>query len=189
MKLEILNRTADKKATIKKLRREGYIPAILYQHEKEGKPISLLNSAYIANSRHIEPGHLPTTIFTLVDEKGKEHKAIVKEIQYNVVNYGILHIDFEELVPNKSIDVKIPIKLTGEADCIGVKLGGVIRQVIRHVKVRLTPEKPEDLPKNFVLDVQNLGQRQSKRLKDIEMPESVRPLVDLNEVAVAIVKR
>ncbi len=71
-------------------------------------------------------------------------------------------------------------------DCVGVKLGGVLRQVIRHVRVRCFPK---DMPTFFELDISELGLKQSKRFSDIEIPKTVRPLVDLNEVVAVIVKR
>lgn len=45
------------------------------------------------------------------------------------------------------------------------------------------------MPKEFVLDVKDLGLKQTKRIKDIAMPEGVAPLAPLNEVVVVIAKR
>jgi large subunit ribosomal protein L25 len=47
----------------------------------------------------------------------------------------------------------------------------------------------DDLPSYFELDIRELGLRQTKRLKDLQIPKTVRPLVDLNEVVAVIVKR
>ncbi len=102
------------------------------------------------------------------------------------MNYSVIHLDFEELHSDVPVTVKVPIEMTGVVDCIGVKLGGILRQVIRHVKVRCLPK---DIPSCFYLDVKSLDLRQSRRLNDLEIPETLRPLVDLNEVAVLIAKR
>jgi large subunit ribosomal protein L25 len=69
---------------------------------------------------------------------------------------------------------------------VGIKLGGVLRQVIRHVRVRCLPK---DLPSFFELDIRELGVKQSKRLREIQIPSTVSPLVDMNEVVAVIVKR
>ena len=129
---------------------------------------------------------MPTSVFTLVDDKGKERKAIIKDIQYNVTNYQVIHLDFEELLDDIKVNIKVPIEFIGAAESPGVKLGGVVRQVIRHLKVRCLPK---DIPTYFLLDVKDLGPRQSKRLKDLNIPQTIRPLADLNEVALVIVKR
>lgn len=179
-------RTAQKKSEANKLRREGFIPAIIYHKDKAGETIYVQSDEFSAFLRGVQPGRLSTSVFTLVDGKGKERRVIIKDIQYNVVNYNVVHLDFEELLENVTINVKVPIECVGAAECPGVKLGGALRQVIRHLKVRCLPK---DMPAFFTLDVKDLGLRQSKRLEDLDIPNTIRPLVNLREVAAVIVKR
>lgn len=187
MKLNVTKRTAGKKSESKQLRRAGQIPAIIYMRGKEAADnIVVKDSEFDAILRQIQPGRLSTQVFALVDEKGKERRALLKEIQYHVTKYNVIHLDFEELADNVPVNVKVPIECTGIVDCVGIKLGGVLRQVIRYLKVRCLPK---DIPGAFTLDIRSLGQRDTRRLKDLNIPETIRPLVDLNEVAVAIVKR
>lgn len=186
MKLQSIIRAVESKSEIKSLRREGFIPAVLYVKGKSGETIAVKANELQTHIRQIKPGHLPTTIFALVDDKGNERRAIIKEIQYAVTNYDVTHLDFEELIPDNKINIKIPIECTGSADCVGIKIGGVLRQVIRHMRVRCLPK---DIPSSFQLDIRELGLKQSKRLKDIQIPEEVTPLTNLNEVAAVIVKR
>lgn len=186
MKLKTIKRSANNKCEAKKLRREGYIPAVLYVKEKEGETLAISANEFGSYLRHVKPGHLPTSIFKLVDDKGKERPVVIKEIQYEITTYAVSHLDFEELSPDHKINVKVPIECIGQAECMGIKLGGVLRQVIRHVRVRCLPK---DLPSFFELDVRELGLSQTKRLSDLQIPETVRPLADLKEVAAVIVKR
>ncbi len=186
MKLKFINRPAENKSERNKLRREGFIPAVMYQHQKEAHSIAVEKSAYQAIVRQLPSGRLSTVIFTLVDEKGKEHRAILKEIQYHITNYEVIHLDFEELLDNVPVNIKVPIEFTGVVDCIGVKLGGVLRQVIRYLKVRCLPK---DIPTAFQIDVSQLNLADLRRLQDLEIPPTVRPLVDLHEVAVVVVRR
>lgn len=186
MKLKVMPRAAQKKSEVLKLRRQGFIPAIIYHKEKAGETIYVQSDEFSAYLRHVQQGHLPTTIFTLVDEKGKQRRVIIKDIQYNVVNYNVIHLDFEELIDNVPVKVKVPIECIGAAECEGVKLGGVLRQVIRYLRVRCLPK---DIPSHFTLDVSGLGPRQSKRLEDVPLSDTLRPLANLREVAAVIVKR
>lgn len=186
MKLKMLPRTAEKKSDAKKMRRADEIPAVIYSHGTEAASISVKNSEFTALLRQVLPGRLSTTVFTLVDSKGKERRAILKDIQYHVTTYNVMHLDFEGLQDTVKVNVKVPIECTGAADCPGVKLGGVLRQVIRYLKVRCLPR---DIPTFFELDVKTLGPRESKRLGDLTIPQTVRPLGDLKEVAAVIVKR
>lgn len=186
MKLRTVKRTAESKSEVKRLRREGFIPAVLYAKEKNGENLALNANEFGSYLRQVKSGHLPTTIFILVDEAGRERRVLVKEIQYAITTYAVTHLDFEELVEDHKINVKVPIECIGQAECVGIKLGGVLRQVIRHVRVRCLPK---DIPSYFDLDVRELGIKQSKRLSDLQIPNTVRPLVDLNEVVAVIVKR
>jgi len=105
-----------------------------------------------------------------------------------------LHLDFEELKPDTVVSVKVPIECTGVVDCVGVKLGGVVRQVIRYVKVRCLPK---NIPSVFQVDVKDLSINQSRRLNDLTTTDGtkitehneLRPVGNLNLVAVGIVKR
>lgn len=185
MKLQVKKRSQEKKSEVNKLRREGYIPAIIYVRGKPAEPIAVKASEFEALIRQIQSGRLSTQKFKLV-ENGIEREAILKEIQYAITTYQIIHLDFEELQQNQPVNVKVPIECTGIVDCVGIKLGGVLRQVIRSLRIRCFPK---DIPAAFFLDVKSLGIRESRRLSDLEIPQTIRPLADLNEVAAVIVKR
>jgi large subunit ribosomal protein L25 len=185
MKLTANKRTDMKKGAIKQTRREGNIPAIVYAPDRAGEPIIINVEEFRAALRSMKQGHLPTTIFTL-HLGNKERKAIVKDIQYDLTTYQVIHLDFEELSDKVLVSVKVPISCTGAAECVGIKLGGFLRQVIPAVKVECLPK---DIPAMFEVDVRELGIRQTKRLSDIAMPKGVKPLVDVKEVVVVIAKR
>lgn len=186
MKLTIEKRTTEKKRETARLRREEKIPAVVYSLGKEGESITVSGTEFAALLRSIKKGSLPTTVVTLADADGKERRAIVKGIQYHPTTYKILHLDFEELHDDTRVNVKVPLSFTGVADCVGIKHGGVLRPVIRHVKVNCLPK---DMPSEFTLDVQALEVKGTRRLADIAMPEGVKALVPLSEVAVVIAKR
>lgn len=186
MKLHVIKRSTLKKSETKRLRRENAIPAILYHQGKATDAIAVQTGEFQSLLRSIVPGRLSTTVFQLVDDKGATKKAILKEIQYEPTTYNIQHLDFEELVDNVQVNVKVPVELTGVVDCAGVKLGGVLRQVVRHLRVRCLPK---DIPSIFQIDVKNMGLYEKKRLAELEIPQAVRPLSNLNEVVVVVAKR
>jgi large subunit ribosomal protein L25 len=186
MQLNVFKRTLSTKGEVNRIRREGNIPAILYVKGKETQPLFVRAVDLETILRTIPTGRLSTTVFSLADEQGKQRKAILKEIQYEPTSYRVRHLDFEELFDHLEVNVKVPIEMVGTVDCIGVKLGGILRQIIRFLRVRCLPK---DIPEVLRIDVKNLGQNESKRLGDLEIPQTVRPLTDLKEVAVLIAKR
>jgi large subunit ribosomal protein L25 len=186
MKLQVFKRTAQKKSETSKIRREGHIPAVIYA---KGKPIDILavnGNEFSSLMRQVAPGRFSTTVFTLTDKDGHSRRTIIKEIQYEPTTYDVQHLDFEELFDDTLVNIKVPIELSGAVDCVGVKLGGILRQVIRYLRVRCLPK---DIPAAFSLNVKDLGISESRRLTDLEIPPTVRPLADLNEVAVVVAKR
>lgn len=185
MKLQLYKRTGAKRSEVNQLRREGKIPAIIYAKGKDGEKVAVENTHFLAAMRHVKQGHLPTTVFTLTDG-GKDRRVIIKDIQYNVTNYDVIHLDLEELHENVLVTVKVPIECTGVVDCVGVKLGGILRQVLRYIRVRCLPK---DIPTVLEVDVRNLEIQQSLRLSDLQISKKVRPLMSLNEVAVAVVRK
>ena len=185
MKLSVSSRTSEKKSDVKKLRREGHIPAILYGPGKDNKKLSFPLEQLQEALRSISPGRLATTVFELGE--GRESvKALVKEVQYHPVSYSILHVDFVQLEDGKPVKVNVPLQVFGQVDCVGIKLGGFLRQVIRSMKVQCLPK---DVPGEIIVDIRSLAVGESVKLEELPIPKNVRPLAHMKEVAVIITKR
>ncbi len=186
MKLQTLKRPAEKKREVNRLRREGLVPAVIYRRGQAAENLAVSATEYNSLLRTVEPGRLSTKVFTLINENGVSRRAVLKEVQYNVINYDVIHLDFEELHDDEALNIKIPIECTGVVDCVGVKLGGAIRQPIRNIRVRCLPK---DIPDAFFIDVKTMALYDTRRLSDLTIPESIKPMANMNEVAIVIVKR
>lgn len=186
MKLKITPRVHDRKSDATRLRREGSIPAIIYHKDKAGDAVSISEVEFTSNMRQVVPGRLPTTVFHLDTGHGTVRKVIIKDIQYHPVTYKVIHLDFEELHDDVLVKVKVPIVLQGEMDSAGIKLGGMIRVVIRTVRVECLPK---DIPAFFIVDVKEMVVGDVLKLSQIDMPKTVRPLMKMNSVAISMVKK
>lgn len=186
MKLHVTKRSNKVKNEAKRLRRSGKIPVVVYNRGKESDAFTIDAGEFGALLRKIPKGRLPTTVFILHGENGKEQRAIVKDIQYHVTTYDIQHLDFATLSDNEPVSLKVPIECTGVVDCVGVKQGGVLRTVMRHVRVKCLPK---DIPDSFTVNVADLEMMGTKRLKHISIPQTVRMLAGENDVAVIVAKR
>ena len=183
MKLTMYKREGTKRSDLSAVRRAGDIPAVLYSAGEANRTISVSGEEFKTILRKITKGRLSTTRFSLV-EGGEEVTAIVKDIQYHPTTYQVLHMDF--MIPKDKVRVKVPIECTGVIDCQGIKLGGFLRPVMRYVRV----ECPADsVPEALYINVKELAIGQSKKLKDLNLPEGVKSLVDLEQVIVVIAKR
>lgn len=186
MKLVVKPRFSQKKSDVKQIRRAGDIPAVIYSLKKESVSLVVGGQEFGTAMRQMQSGYLPTTIFTLSDGV-KECRAIVKDIQYHVTTYQVLHIDFEELIDDVAVTIKVPVNCIGTTDCVGVKLGGVVRLVTRHVKVKC---HPKHIPTKFDIDVKDANIGDSLRVKDLQGVKSgVTILAKDNDAVVIIAKR
>ncbi len=185
MELNVTGRVTGKKSEIKNIRREGNIPAVFYSKGEKGKEIIVDGTEFQKVINKTEKGTLSSTVFNLKLD-GKSIKAIVKDIQYAVTTYNVLHIDFAELHDDVPVTLNIPIKFLNAVECAGVKLGGVLRQVVRYVKVCCLPK---DIPDRFNLDVRDLVMGQSLKLSTVKMPSGVTPITNMNEIAVIVAKK
>lgn len=185
VEIEIFSRSAKNQGETKRLRREGKVPVVIYSRGKANENGYVNREDIDTVLRNLESGYLPTTVFLLKDKAGKKRKSIVKDIQYQVTSYDVNHIDFLELSENNNVDVKVPVEFTGAQECLGVKAGGFLRQVMRHVPVRCLPKH---IPSHFTIDVKDLEIMHAKRIKDLALPSHVLPLVQPNDVIVTVIK-
>jgi large subunit ribosomal protein L25 len=79
-----------------------------------------------------------------------------------------MHVDLLELIDGKKVKAEIPIRLVGSAT--GVKVGGVLMQKIRKVKVLTTPDK---LSSFINVDVSHLALGKSIRVREIKADEGI----------------
>ena len=185
MKLTLSKRAGKTQSELTQMRHRGDIPAIIYGQKEPNEKVMVNGVDFATALRQLKKGYLPTTVFD-VDCEGKQQKVIVKEIQYHPTTYRILHLDFLPLVDSLPVDVKVPVTCSGEADCIGIKLGGFLRYIKRHIKVRCFPA---DIPREFAIDIRAMEIGHSKRLRDFHLGDGVRPLAKPEEIVLTIAKR
>ena len=126
-------RTATGKKASKLLRKEGMVPCNLYGESKDanGLPEALAFQASFSELRKaIYTPHVYVVNLTI---DGKEHKAIMKELQFHPTTDALLHADFYEVNDTKEITVGIPVKLNGLAQ--GIRDGGRLNLSIRKIDV------------------------------------------------------
>jgi len=145
-------REATGKKASKLMRKEGLIPCNLYGETKgqNGLPEALSFAASFAELR--KAVYSPHVFIVNLNIDGKEHKAIIKELQFHPTTDALLHADFYEVSDTKPITVGIPVKLNGLAQ--GVREGGKLNLSIRKIDVT-APYK--NIPEILEIDVTNLG--------------------------------
>ena len=151
---------------VRRLRREGDVPAVLYGGGKPNLSIAV-NHDVLYHSLEKEEFHSAVII---INTDGKKEQAILRDVQRHPHKIDVLHADFQRVDENKVLTMSLPIHFIGEEECAGVKTGGVISHLMNDVEVSCLPK---DLPASIELDLTHLGLNESLRLSDIPLPEGV----------------
>lgn len=154
-------RTETGKKAIKAIRREGFIPAILYGGNENTNvavaPMAVRDIIYTPDFKIAE-----------LDIEGSTHKCIVKDIQFDPITDEIKHIDFLELIDGKPVKVNVPVRYVGVSP--GVKTGGKLMTQMRSIKIKTTPEHLVD---HLTLDISELELGSAVRVRDIDVPDNI----------------
>ena len=169
-----------KKAS-KSMRKEGLIPCNMYGEKKgeNGLPEAMSFAVSMTELRKIV--YTPHIYVVNLNIDGKEHKAVLKELQFHPVTDALLHVDFYEINEVKPITIGIPVKLNGLAQ--GVRDGGRINLSIRKINVTAPYQA---IPEHLDIDVTNL--RLGKSIKVGELSFEGLELATPAEVIVCSVK-
>jgi len=112
--------------------------------------------------------------------------VLIKEVQRDPITNAPLHADFFALDMTHTIDVEVPIHVTGTA--VGVSLmGGILDHVLREIEVECLPGS---IPDEIVVDVSALEIGDSIHIRDLVLPAGVelRSDPDLSVVSVVAPK-
>lgn len=152
-------RTATGKGPMRRMRRAGNVPAVLYGH---GDPSVMLELSAHNFGRLLEEirGHSPI-VDVEVDGRPPE-KCVIKTLQRNPIDGSLLHIDFQKVHADERITMNVPVILLGSAD--GVKQGGMMEFVMRSVAIRATIDM---IPERFEIDVTPLNIGSSVHIADL----------------------
>jgi large subunit ribosomal protein L25 len=175
--LEVKERGADQLGTrnVKRLRREGMIPGVLY-----GKA----NKAFIVGERELRvaltgPSGLHAIVDVVIEGTKTPHHAVLKDYQRHPVRGTLTHVDFHEVRLDQPIQATVVVQLIGEAP--GAKLGGVVQQVARELRVEALPSA---IPEYIDVDLGALELGESLRLQDVETIAGV-TFLDPTETVIA----
>jgi large subunit ribosomal protein L25 len=159
LKGEIREHTGSK--TVRKVRKQGRIPAIVYGHKEEPAAISLDAHNFVEGLHH---GH------RLVDVQigKKKEKTIVKELQYDHLGKSIIHVDLMRVDVGETVKVTVPIELKGTA--AGTHEGGIIEEQTDHLEIECLVT---DIPETIVVSIKDVHVGGTLHAGDIELPEGI----------------
>lgn len=186
IKLDVQIRNEVGSAKIRGLKRDGFVPAIVYGGNKKPTSIKVDRRAYERIMRHHRGETVLFHINVLEGEKKlRDYSVIVKEEQHDPVSDQILHIDFHRISLTEQIEVKVAIAAKGEP--IGVKKdGGSLEHIMWELDIKCLPTQ---IPQHINVDVSHLEVGQSIHVKDLTLPTGVTTKHDPEGVVFTVVAK
>lgn len=171
------------KGKVKGLRRDGFIPAIIYGMERRPQSIYVSRSDLL---KLIHEHHIEAALINLKikdeEKKVKGYDCIIKELQYDPIKGDIIHVDFNQVSLTKALKVNVPVSAKGEP--IGVKQdNGMLDHILWEVEVECLPK---DIPEKIEIDVSGLKINDVIQVKNLQAPSGVKILNDPEAIVFSV---
>ena len=144
---------------VKSLRREGFMPAVIYGHGFDSLPIQVPVRDF--EKVYAEAGESSVVYLNLEE---KNYPTIIQDIARDPVNDKFLHADFYKVRLDEKIKAKIPLNFVGESPAVR-ELAGILVKNISEIEVE---GFPQDLSHQIDVDISGLAELKSHILvKDL----------------------
>jgi large subunit ribosomal protein L25 len=180
IKLQVQERERRGSADARRLRKQGFIPGVLYGNGKK-------SHAIFVPERELRrvltgAGGLHAILDVVLEGQSTAHASILKDYQQDPIRGHISHIDLQEVRLDQPIQASVTVQLVGEP--AGAKEGGVLSQVQREINVEALPM---EIPEHIDLDVSGLAIGDTLRLADLAPMKGVTYLDNPEETVLATV--
>jgi large subunit ribosomal protein L25 len=180
IKIEVRPRTEFGSAASRRLRREGFVPGVLYGRNE---PASFVVAERELRRVLTGAGGLHAILDIAIDG-GSTQPAILKDYQQDPMKGKLLHIDLQEVRLDEAIMASVVVALVGGEDAPGVREGGVLSQITREVNVSALPL---EVPEHIDVDVSGMEIGGTLRLAELPAVEGVTFLDDPDETVLATI--
>ena len=174
-KLNVDIRKENGTSAARRTRLQNKVPGVVYHSGVEGIPLSIEKNSL---NKALKTGQM---IFE-INVGDEDQFVLVKEIQYHPVTDDIIHIDFQKVKEDEKISLDVAVRSVGDAQ--GVKLGGILVQMLNSVSVKC---KPSEIPEFLEIDVTEMAMNTNLFVKDISLPDDVE-ILTAEDIAVISVQ-
>ncbi len=180
--MEIINLNIEarkKENNLKTLRKQGFIPGVLY-----GKKIDPF--IVLLNYKEFLKTFAKHSISSFVNIVSKEDSvngktAVIKEIQKDPVTDNIIHIDLHEISMDEKIEIEAVVHFVGKPE--GVKLGGILEPLMRHITIK---GYPKDIIDTINIDVAGLGIGDIIHVRDLNLGKNIEIMAEEDAAIVTV---
>jgi large subunit ribosomal protein L25 len=177
MAIEISARKREAQGTgaSRRLRSAGKVPGVLYGGEKGAVNIVLDHQVLFLNLRN-ERFH--ASILTM-DLEGAKEQVLLRALNMHPFKMQVQHVDFQRVLKNKKVHMKVPLHFVNAEKSPGVKeQGGLVSHILNELNISCLPD---DLPEFIEVDLSSLTVGHSVHVRDLNLPKGVESILHKNE--------
>ncbi|MDP2121574.1 MAG: 50S ribosomal protein L25/general stress protein Ctc [Hoeflea sp.] len=168
------------KGSARELRRNGFIPAVIYGDKQD--PISIVLSRNEVTKK-IHAGGFLTTLATIVVD-GKKHSVLPKDFQLDPVRDFLMHVDFLRVSKDTQVTVEVPVHFENDEKSPGIKRGGVLN-IVRHTVECHCPA--DAIPDAITVDLTGLEIGDGIHISHVTLPKGVHPTITDRDFTIATI--
>jgi large subunit ribosomal protein L25 len=169
MQIEINARKRTKQGTgaSRRMRRDGKTPGIVYGGKEPAVVIELDHNALYHQLRQ-EAFHASVLMLNV---DGAKEQVLLRSVNMHPFRLEVQHIDFQRVLADVKIQMKVPLHFTNAELSPGVKLsGGIVSHVMTELQIRCLPA---DLPEFIEVDLKDMELGNTVHVKDLQLPKGV----------------
>jgi large subunit ribosomal protein L25 len=165
---------------VKKLRREGFLPANIYGKKIKSQILQVDLKTFIPVYQEVgETG----VVELFLEGESKARPVLIHNVQINPVTDQPLHVDFFQVSLKDKVTAEIPVEAVGESPAVKEK-AGVMIQPLLEVEVEALPT---ELPDKFEVDISQLKEIDDAfMVGDLKSPKGVKILTGAKQILVKV---
>ena len=140
-------KTREKTSDNDTLRKEGFLPSVVYGKKTTSTPITIVTKEFIKVWKQAGES-------TVVNLKGDKTNfdVLIHDVSYDPVSDAPIHVDFYVFEKGKKVEVDVPLEFVGVSGAVK-DLGGSLVKVLREIKVSADPMH---IPHSLEVDISSL---------------------------------
>lgn len=164
---------------LKKLRREGSLPANIFGPDFKSVSISVNSKEFLKIYRVAHE----TGVVTIELDK-KEIPTLIKHIQRHPVTDQILHVDFRKIDLSKKVLTDVPVQTVGASEAVSIK-GGVL---LIQANTLVVEALPTNIPASIEVDISAIKELGGEiKVQDLKKSDKYEFKDDPAKVVVSVV--
>ncbi|OWZ15166.1 Ribosomal protein L25, Ctc-form [Phytophthora megakarya] len=185
--LQLVVREGEGSRASRRLRKQGFLPGVLYGEGENGKDERVLVSFPTRTFEHVHRKlwtSIENQVFQVQVGEQAPVKVYMRDVQLDPVTDAPMAVNFLRFKPGRA--VSIPITYLNEESSPGLKRGGFINHIYHSLDCT---SFTDEIPKTLQIDVNGLHVGDKVYLEAIKFPEGVVPNVPEGSLVAKIAGR